>query len=215
MGSEMCIRDRDNYAGGRLCGKLVKSALPDGGNVILCIGRLEQDNAKRRRQGVIDELLDRSIDPTRYDENDGEIKGDKYTILATLTDGGKDDVAKRKAEDAMTAYPNLNAFVGLFVYNPVQCLQVVKQQGKLGDIKVVGFDEDAATLQGIKDGHVEGTVVQDPYNYGYRSVEVLAAILKGETSIIPENQFIDIPARSITKENVDTFWDDLKAKTGG
>ncbi len=205
----------DNYAASRMCGKLVKSALPDGGNVILCIGRLEQDNSKRRRQGVIDELLDRNMDPSRYDPADGEIKGDKFTILATLTDGGKDDVAKRKAEDAITTYPDLDGFVGLFAYNPVQCFQAVKQQGKLGKIKLIGFDEDDVTLQGIKDGHIEGTVVQDPYQYGYRSVELLASILKGDHSLIPESKFIDIPARSITKENVDSFWDDLKSKKGG
>jgi len=36
----------DNYIAGRMCGELVKQALPDGGKVILTIGRLEQDNAK-------------------------------------------------------------------------------------------------------------------------------------------------------------------------
>ena len=44
----------DNYRGGRLVGKLIKEALPDGGEIIITIGRLEQDNAKKRRQGVID-----------------------------------------------------------------------------------------------------------------------------------------------------------------
>ena len=39
-----------------MCGKLVKEALLDGGSVMIFIGRLEQDNSKRRRQGVIDEF---------------------------------------------------------------------------------------------------------------------------------------------------------------
>jgi ribose transport system substrate-binding protein len=109
----------------------------------------------------------------------------------------------------------MDAMVGLFVYNPPACLQALRSQGKLGQIKVIGFDEDDATLQGIKDGHVVGTVVQDPYNYGYRSVEVLTKLIQGDQSVIPESKFVDIPARTITKENVDAFWDDLKAKTGG
>jgi ribose transport system substrate-binding protein len=50
--------------------------------------------------------------------------------------------------------------------------------------------------------------------YGYESVRVLKALLAGDKSVIPESKFIDIPPRSITKENVDEYWADLKAKKG-
>lgn len=204
----------DNYLAGRMCGELVKQALPDGGNVMLLIGRTEQDNSKRRRQGVIDVLMDRES-LGDYDPTGEEIKNDKYTILGTLTDQGDESVAKRKAEDAITTYPEMNAMVGLFAYNPPACLAALRSQGKIGKIKVIGFDEADDTLQGIKDGTVQGTVVQNPYEYGFQSVKILTSLLKGDKSVIPENKFINIPARTITKENVDGFWDDLKSKTGG
>ncbi|GIT30306.1 MAG: hypothetical protein Ct9H300mP1_23520 [Planctomycetaceae bacterium] len=54
----------DNYTAGRMCGELIREALPKGGKVMLFIGRLEQDNARLRRQGVIDALLGRSADNT-------------------------------------------------------------------------------------------------------------------------------------------------------
>ena len=38
-----------NYDAGRLCGKLVKEALPKGGKIMIFIGRLEQDNAMHQR----------------------------------------------------------------------------------------------------------------------------------------------------------------------
>ncbi len=205
----------DNYIAGRMCGELVKKALPDGGNIMLTIGRLGQDNALRRRQGVIDVLLGREQRAAEYDPTGDVLEGNGYKILDTLTDGGLNDVAKRKAEDALTTYPDLDAFVGLFAYNPPACLQAIKSQNKLGKVKLIGFDESDETLRGIKDGHVVGTIVQDPYNYGYASVRVLNALIRGDQSVIPESKFIDIPARAITKENVDAFWDDLKAKTGG
>lgn len=47
----------DNYEAGRMAGDLVKEALPQGGKVMLFVGRLEQDNARLRRQGVIDAIL--------------------------------------------------------------------------------------------------------------------------------------------------------------
>ncbi len=204
----------DNYRAGRMVGKLIKEALPDGGNVVLTIGRLEQDNARKRRQGVIDELLDRPEDDTRFDPVEGEIAGEKYTILATLTDQGKPEVAKQKAEDALNTYPDIDAFAGLFAYNPPALIQALKQANKLGEIKIVGFDEDDATLQGIKEGYVVGTVVQNPYEYGYQSVKILAELLRGDDVTFPEDKFIDIPARMVTRDNVDEFWADLKSKTG-
>ena len=204
----------DNYTAGRQCGELVKQALPDGGNVMLFIGRLEQDNAKRRRQGVIDVLMGRDA-MGEYDPTGEPISNEKYTVIDTLTDQGNEAKAKQKAEDAITTYPEMNAMVGLFAYNPPACLAALKSQGKIGQIEVIGFDEADDTLQGIKDGHVQGTVVQNPYEYGYRSVEILTNLLKGNQNIIPENKFIDIPARTITKDNVDEFWDDLKSKMGG
>lgn len=207
----------DNYTAGRMTGQLVKQALPEGGQVCLFVGRLEQDNSQKRRQGVIDELLGRPIPAAgqiSMDPVGGEIVGDEYTILDTILDQGKSEVAKQKAEDAINKYPKMQAMVGLFEYNPPAIIQALRQSGKLGQIKVVGFDENAETLQGIKDGYVFGTVVQDPYLYGYRSVEVLSKLLRGDQSVIPESKYIDIPPRAVVRGNVDEFWADLRAKSG-
>jgi len=210
----LCYIGMDNYTAGRMCGKLVKEAMPEGGSVMILIGRLEQDNARRRRQGVIDELLDRSVDPTRYDAPGEKLKGNKYSIVGTLTD--QFDMAKGKAnaEDAIARYPDLGCMVGLFAYNPPLCLEALKQSGKAGKIKLVGFDEADETLQAIKDGICHGTVVQNPYMYGMESVRVLSALAKGDNTVIPKGGFIDIPARQIRKDNVDEFWKDLKEKLG-
>jgi ribose transport system substrate-binding protein len=211
----LCYIGMDNYVAGRMCGELVKEALPDGGSVFIFIGRLEQDNAKRRRQGVIDELLDRSFDPSRYDPpGAGTLAGSKYTILGTLTDQFDRAKGKANAEDALSRHPDLDAMVGLFAYNPPLCLAALQQAGKIGDVKVIAFDEADETLQGITDGSVYGTVVQDPYGYGYRSIEVLDALSRGDRSVIPESGVIDIPARKIRSDNVDAFWADLKQKVG-
>ena len=182
---------------------------------MLFIGRLEQSNAKLRRQGVIDELFGRPVpeshDKIAYDPVDGVLYSGKYKILGTMIDGGRTHRAMSKAADAIDAHPEMKAMVGLFEYNPPACYQALKQAGKLGKIKLVGFDENDVTLQGIKDGTVAGTIVQNPYQYGYQSIKVLKDILEGKQV----QDFIDIPPRKITKENVDEYWADLKDKKAG
>ena len=203
----------DNYTAGRECGKLVKEALPDGGNILITVGRLEQLNARQRRQGVIDELLDRSFDPERRDPNSGAISGDKYSILHTRID--QFDYAKAKAvvEDAINDYPDLNGVVGLLSYNPPLALEAIKEAGRLGDIKIIAFDEEDPTLQGIIDGHIYGTVVQNPYKYGYESVRILAALKRGDRSALPPGGVLDMSARQIRRDNVEAFWRKLKQLT--
>jgi ribose transport system substrate-binding protein len=170
---------------------------------------------------VIDVLLDRDRDMQYYrsqsgswDPTDGEIKGDKYTVLGTITDQGKPEVGQAKAEDSLNTFPDINAMVGLFEYNPPACYKALEKAGKLGKIKLIGFDENDVTLQAIKDGTCAGTVVQNPYMYGYESVRVLKDLLEGKPDAVPDSKYLDIAPRTITSDNVDEFWADLKAKKG-
>ena len=204
----------DNYLAGRSCGKLVKEALPNGGSVALFIGRLEQDNARRRRQGVIDELLDRSSDSTRYDSPGATLENSRYQIVSTMTDQFDRAKGKANVEDTLSRFPELNAMVGLFAYNTPLILEALSQQSKLGKVKVVSFDEADETLAGIQNGTVYGTVVQSPYQYGYQSVALMAQLAKGVKVKLPNDQFIDIPANQIRYSNLASFWDDLKQKIG-
>tara|TARA_R110002095_G_scaffold188226_5_gene165599 strand:+ start:58569 stop:59729 length:1161 start_codon:yes stop_codon:yes gene_type:complete len=208
-----CYIGMDNYEAGRMCGELVKDALPEGGEIMLFVGRLGQANAKLRRQGVIDEVMGRSHDNKRYDEPGKVIKNDKYTILDTRLDDFDFPQAKANAQDAIAKHPNLKCMVGLFAYNPPLCLEAIRDADKLKEIKVVSFDEEGPSLQGIIDGTVVGTVVQNPYQYGYESVRVLNALANGDKSVVPENKIIHIPARKITKDNVKEFWAELKSLT--
>ena len=206
----LCFVGPDNYSAGRSCGKLVMEALPDGGKVIIFVGRLEQDNARHRRQGTIDELMGWSHDPKRYSAPGETLKSDKYEILDTRTDQFDRSKAKANAEDAIALYPDLGCMVGLFEYNPPACIEALRGAGKLGVIKVVAFDEADATLQGIVDGHVHGAIVQDPYRYGFESVRILAALARGDEAALPEGGVLDIPTRVIRSDNVGEFWDGLK-----
>jgi ribose transport system substrate-binding protein len=203
-----------NYEAGRMAAQLMKEALPTGGKVMVFVGRLEQDNARLRRQGFIDELVGREPDEKRFDPPTARPEGNGFTVLGTLTDQGDRSKAKANVEDTLSKYPDIAGMVGLFAYNPPAILEALRQSGKAGMIQVIGFDENDATLKGVQEGIVHGTVVQNPYEYGYQSVRVLKEVLDGNTSVIPASKYIEVPARKIRKDDVDQFWAQLKERLG-
>jgi len=209
----VCFVGMDNYKAGRAAGKLVKGALPAGGKVMIFVGRLEQLNAQQRRQGVIDELIDRPVPAPgamKVDPPGAPLVGAKYTILDTRTDNFDYARAKANAQDAMASTPDLACMVGLFAYNAPQCLEAVKAAGRLDRVKIVSFDEQDAVLQGIIDGQVFGTISQQPFSYGYESVRILKGLAHGDRSVLPPNGFLEVPIIEVTKANVRKFQSDLK-----
>ena len=122
----------DNYDAGRMCGQLVSEALPEGGKIAIFIGRLEQDNARRRRQGVIDAILGRDHDPSRFDPPDEPLEVGKWHIVGTYTDQFDLSQGKANAEDVISNHPDIAGMVGLFVFNPPLILEALKSADKLG-----------------------------------------------------------------------------------
>jgi ribose transport system substrate-binding protein len=178
----------DNVAAGRQAGELMKKALPNGGKAMLFVGTMDAANARERTQGIKE-----------------AIAGTKIEIVDIRTDGGDQAKAKANAEDTLTKYPDMNLLVGLWAYNTPQIYNAVKAAGKAGQIKIVGFDEDQQTLKGIADGAIDGTVVQQPYEFGYQAIKLMAAALKGDRSGIPANKQLFVPTKVIKKETVEEF----------
>jgi ribose transport system substrate-binding protein len=205
-----------NYEAGLLCGQTLRKAMPEGGKVMIFVGRSDQDNAVHRRRGFIDGLLDRKSDAEVGYPVGEEAKSDdgKFIVVGTLTDNFDRAKAKANVEDTVTAHPDIAGMVGLFGYNPPCIIEGLDRTNKLGKVKVMGFDEDFATLQAVKDGNLVATVVQNPYEYGYQSITTLNELHKGDKSVIPENKFVDIPARVIDQSNVEPFWAEVKERLG-
>ncbi|MFM9181583.1 MAG: substrate-binding domain-containing protein, partial [Phycisphaerales bacterium] len=208
----LCYVGMDNYAAGRLCGELAREGLPKGGKVAIFIGRLEQDNARRRWQGFVDGLLGRSNDPARADDPTKPITEAGYSIVGTWTDSFDRAKAKANIEDVMIRHPDLALMTGLFEYNSTLAVEVIRQSGKQGKVLLAAFDEGADVIAGIRDGYVLGTVVQDPFMYGFESVRILQALNRGDAAVLPKDGILSIPGRVIRKDTADAFWKDLKAK---
>src|SRR5690606_2339776 len=93
-------------------------------------------------------------------------------------------------------------------------LNAVRDSNKLGQVKIVCFDEEEETLQGVQDGHIYGTIVQQPFEFGYQSVKLLHGLAQGDTSMVPETKQIFVPVLLIRQDNAAEFWANLNKLTG-
>ena len=141
------------------------------------------------------------------------IKGSKVELVDVRGDDIDQTRAKRNVEDTLAANPDINCMVGFYSYNTPRIYEALKDAGKLGQITVIGFDEDPITLGGVKEGTIVGTVVQQPFEWGYQGMKLMAEYLKGDKSGIPANGLIIIPTKIIDKANVDAFMAELKRCT--
>ncbi len=194
----LCYIGTNNYEAGRTAGALIKQAMPEGGTVAIFVGQLSALNARQRRQGVVDELAGAVDSPT----NDGATLG-KYKLYKTYTDqpeGRKK--ARENAVQAITDLKNENnvCLVGLWAYNPPEILGAAKDLGAVGKVKIVGFDEDPVTLQGVIEGAIVGTVVQQPYEFGYRAVKLMSELARGNKSNVPEDGEMLVPHLAVSKD---------------
>ena len=178
----------DNIAAGRAAGALVKEALPQGGTIMVFVGKKDQQNAKERFQGLNEALKDSTV-----------------KVLDLRADDGDRARAKANAADTLVKYPDLAGMVGLWAYNAPAILSALKDSNQLSKIKVVAFDEEDETLAGVKAGTVHGTVVQQPYEFGYQSMKLMARHLAGDTAFVPAEKSMFVPTENITASNVDAF----------
>ena len=113
--------------------------------------------------------------------------------------------AKSNAADTLVNYPDIAALVGLWSYNGPAIVGAVRDAGKVGKVKIIAFDEEDETLNGIRDGAIYATVVQQPFEFGYQSMKLMAKILDGDRSDIPASKQIFVPTLAIKKEQVEEF----------
>ena len=206
LSGRICFVGADNYAAGRLCGELVKQALPEGGRVMIVMGPIDKANGERRRQGLIDELLDRSYGPGRPVEPLEEIhSGEQYSVVRTLIDEIDPEAAEANVLAALGEDSDVDCIVGLYGYSTPAALRAMASAGASG-IKVIGFDDDAETLAGVADGRVFATIAQDQFNYGYHTVRLLADAASGKAQLsIPITERVHFPPLVVNQDNLETF----------
>src|SRR5215203_1916965 len=186
--NRICYIGTDNVQAGRQAGELVKEALPQGGKIMVFVGVLDAANAQQRYQGLREALA-----------------GSNVQIIDVRTDNTDRVRAKSNASDTLVNNPDIAGMVGLWSYNGPAILAAVKEANKADKVKIVAFDEEDETLSGIKDGAIYATVVQQPFEFGFKSMELMGKVLDGDKSVVPASKQILVPTKAIKKDTVEAF----------
>jgi ribose transport system substrate-binding protein len=186
-----------NTDAGVQAGEMAIKALPNGGKCMGFVGFLGADNAKERIAGFRQAVEGKGIELV-------DVRGDDVDFAR----------ARSNVDDVLAANPEISCMVGFYSYNSPKIYEALQAAGKLGQITVIAFDEDPITLGAVKDGSFAGTVVQQPFEWGYRGMKLMAAYMEGDKSMIPDNKLIIVPTKVIDKSNVDEFQANLKATLG-
>ena len=175
----------ENTVAGELLGQAIVDAMGGEAKVGIITGALDSENVNQRVDGV----------KNVFEENEGM---ELLTVESANTDLGQ---ATQKAQAMMQAYPEMNAMLGTTSNDMIGAAQAIKEQGRTGEITLIGFDDLEQTLELIRSGEIYGTIAQRPVNGGYLSVQYMVDLLNGEE--IPER--VDTGCVLVTKENVDTY----------
>lgn len=102
--------------------------------------------------------------------------------------------------DVLTSNPDLTAIFGANEPTAVGMARAIKERGFAGKLVAVVFDGNQDLQNFVRDGTLEGIVVQSSYQMGYKGVNTINKIIKGEKV----DKFIDTGVVFVTKDNIDS-----------
>jgi ribose transport system substrate-binding protein len=178
----------DNLKGGEQAGDYMASLIPKGSKVITLDHAPTNDNGQTRRKGF----------ENRSRELGMEVLHEQPVALLTL------DAGRQAMEDLLVSQPDVK---GAFAFNQLVlqgAYQALEQAGKTGQVKLVGFDLDPVSYQMVKDGKIDGLVVQDPYKMGYEGMNIMLTKLTGGEV----KDFIGLGTKLLIKTNAPDFAND-------
>src|SRR5215831_11818650 len=180
----------DNLKGGRLAGEHMAKVLGGKGKVVLLRYAEGSNSTSLREQGFLDVMK----------ENSG------IEVVSSNQYGGADvEGAYKKSEGLLSRFKSSDGSQGIDgVFCPnesttVGMLRALEDNGRAGKVRFVGFDSSGILVKGLREGHIDGLVLQDPIKMGYLGVKTIVAHIHGEKV----DKRIDTGVTLVTRDNLD------------
>lgn len=150
----------------------------------------------------------------RYFEGSGSTMAREIGFLATMEKefpgieivsanqygGSTTESCYATAENLLNSHPQID---GIFVAcepTTFGMLRALQDSGRAGTIRVVGFDATEKLLEGLRAGHLDGLVLQNPFKMGQLGVQAMADHLAGK----PQPKMVDTGTVVATRENLES-----------
>ncbi len=163
----------DGGQGGELAGDALAKAVGEKGSVLIIDNATGSVVSKARTDGFKKAIA----------------KYPNMKVIGIQYSGN--DVSKAASIVSTTASTNSD-LVGVFgveTNNTAGALTGVRESGKAGKVKVVGYDTSEPIVAALKDGTLTGTVVQHPRGEGATGVQSAVDAMQGKA--VPRNQSAD------------------------
>src|SRR5881394_4587198 len=176
----------DNYKGGQLAGERLGQLLGGKGNVILLRYAVGSASTEAREAGFLDTLKARFPDIKL-------LSSDQYA-------GPTRETGYQASQNLLNRFGNeVNGIFCPCEPPTIAMAKALRDLGKAGGkVKMVGFDAGSQSVLDLKNGDVQGLVVQNPLLMGYLGVVTAVKYLQGEK---PEKR-IDTGVVLVTPDNM-------------
>lgn len=155
----------DNREAGRIAGRRLHELMSGAGKAVMMRYTEGSESTKQREAGFLEGVSERA----------------GVELLSTNQYAGNTkEGAQAVAENLLTAHPNLT---GVFCSNESAThgmLRALEAAGLAGKVRFVGFDSSGTLLEGLRAGHIDALVLQDPVHMGETAVRTLVGHLNGQ-----------------------------------
>jgi len=180
----------DNGKGGRLGGEHLAKVLGGKGKVVLLRYAEGSASTNEREDGFLEAMK----------------ASPGIQVVSSNQYGGADvESAYKKSETLLSNYKKPDGSLsidGIFTPNESTAfamLRVLQDNGWAGKVRFVGFDASDNLVKGLRAGHIDALVVQDPVRMGYLGVKTIVSHLKGQ----PVERRIDTGVHVVTPSTMD------------
>jgi ribose transport system substrate-binding protein len=176
----------NNRKGGQIGARRLGSLLGGKGRAVLLRYEVGSSSTEEREAGFLEVMK-------------GEFPG--IELISTDQYGGATrETAYRAAQNVLNRFGD--QMDGIFAPNESTAtgtLLALRDLGLAGRVKFVGFDANEQLVAALRQGDIQGLVVQDPLKMGYVGVMTAVHVLRGE-KVARE---IDTGVGLVTRENMD------------
>ncbi|UCH63571.1 MAG: substrate-binding domain-containing protein [Fidelibacterota bacterium] len=160
----------DNWQGGRIGGQQLGRLLGGQGKVIALRYAEGSASTENRVGGFLEAIKEfPGIEVASQEQYGGVTQSTAQQAAENLLIRFKDEQGQLTIDGIFC--PNSSTTYGMH--------QALKRQRLAGAVKYVGFDAEDPLVEGIRQGEINGLVLQNPFNMGYLGVKTLVEHIQG------------------------------------